>query len=79
MSLKCKKTIDYLNSNKAITKSIIMREMIQVKVMISNQEETLSSGKELITLRRIHSLALISAIVNTQSISHPLKILFKIS
>jgi len=55
MSLKYKKTIDYLNSNKAITKSIIMREMIQVKVMISNQEETLSSGKELITLRRIHS------------------------
>jgi hypothetical protein len=56
-----------------------MREMIQVKVMISNQGETLTSEKELITLRRIHSLVLISVIVNTQNISHPPKIQFKIS
>jgi hypothetical protein len=55
-----------------------MRETIQVKVMISNQGETLTSEKELITLKRTHSLVLISAIVNIQSISHPLKIQFKI-
>ena len=79
MNLKFKKTIDYQNSNKVITKSIIMRGMIQVKVMNSSLEEILSSGKEHIMLRRIPLSALISAIVNTQSINHPLKIQFKIS
>jgi len=56
-----------------------MRGMILVKVMNSSLEEILLSGKEHIMLRRIPLSALISAIVNTQSINHPLKIQFKIS
>lgn len=56
-----------------------MREMTQVKAMISNQGEILSSGKELIISKRIRSSAQISATVNILSKNHPQRIQFKIS
>jgi len=65
MSLKFKKTTDYLSSNQKPARSTIMREMTQVRAMSSNQEVTHSSEKVLIMQRKILSLAQMSVTVST--------------
>ena len=65
MSLKFKKTTDYLSSNQKPARSTIMREMTQVRAMNSNQEVTHSSEKVLIMQRKILSLAQTSVTVST--------------
>ena len=74
MSLKFKKTTDYLSSNQKPARSTIMREMTQVRAMSSNQEVTHSSEKVLIMQRKILSLAQTSVTVSTLNKKSKLKL-----
>ena len=74
MSLKFKKTTDYLSSNQKPARSTIMREMTQVRAMSSNQEVTHSSEKVLIMQKKILSLAQTSVTVSTLNKKSKLKL-----
>ena len=74
MSLKFKKTTDYLSSNQKPARSTIMREMTQVRAMSSNQEVTHSSEKVLIMQRKILSLVQMSVTVSTLNKKSKLKL-----